>query len=104
MIKQKSEDYVSKEIDLGHLSDEERKSLIEICNDTAKAGIALLLESSEFRMALAHSEGLLFLHGCEMEGLESGKPTPEEWVNSVNKLTRAIKELKDFIGAIDEKE
>lgn len=28
---------------------------------------------------------LVHLHGCEQEGLQSGKPTPEQWFNAVNK-------------------
>ena len=35
---------------------------------------------------------LVFLHGCEQEGLESGMPTPEQWEQAVDAAHRALKE------------
>ena len=36
-------------------------------------------------------EALVFLHGCEQEGLESGMPTPEQWEQAVDAAHRALK-------------
>lgn len=33
---------------------------------------------------------LVHLHACEQEGLQSGKPTPEQWFNAVNKAHDAL--------------
>jgi len=33
---------------------------------------------------------LVHLHGCEQEGLQSGKPTPEQWFNAVNKAASVL--------------
>ena len=39
-------------------------------------------------------EALVFLHGCEQEGLESGMPTPEQWEQAVNAAHKALKEAR----------
>lgn len=36
------------------------------------------------------AEKLLHLHLCEQEGLLSGKPTPKQWIEAVNKLSDAL--------------
>jgi hypothetical protein len=39
-------------------------------------------------------EALVFLHGCEQEGLESGMPTPEQWEQAVVAAHKALKEAR----------
>lgn len=34
---------------------------------------------------------LVFLHGCEQEGIESGMPTPEQWTQAVDNAVIALK-------------
>lgn len=41
----------------------------------------------ELREALSE---LVHLHACEQEGLLSGKPTPEQWINAVNKAAKSL--------------
>lgn len=33
---------------------------------------------------------LVHLHACEQEGLQSGRPTPEQWFNAINKAHDAL--------------
>lgn len=33
---------------------------------------------------------LVHLHACEQEGLQSGRPTPEQWHNAINKAHDAL--------------
>lgn len=34
---------------------------------------------------------LVFLHGCEQEGIESGMPTPDQWEQAVDNAVIALK-------------
>lgn len=36
------------------------------------------------------AQELVHLHACEQEGLSSGKPTPQQWFDAVNKLSNKI--------------
>jgi hypothetical protein len=40
------------------------------------------------------SSEILHLHLCEQEGLSSGMPTREQWIEAVNKLSEAINKYK----------
>ena len=37
---------------------------------------------------------LVFLHGCEQEGIESGMPTPDQWEQAVDNAVMALKGVK----------
>ena len=37
---------------------------------------------------------LVFLHGCEQEGIESAMPTPEQWEQAVDNAVMALKGAK----------
>jgi len=37
---------------------------------------------------------LVFLHGCEQEGIESAMPTPEQWEQAVENAVIALKGAK----------
>ena len=39
---------------------------------------------------------LLHLHNCEMEGIESGQPTPEQWFKAVEDAEKALINLKEI--------
>jgi hypothetical protein len=36
------------------------------------------------------AENILHLHLCEQEGLQSGQPTPQMWMEAVDKLSEAL--------------
>ena len=36
-------------------------------------------------------EKLVHLHNCEQEGIESGKPTPGQWIEAVKNAEDALK-------------
>ena len=40
------------------------------------------------------AESLLFLHGCEQEGLSSGKPSFADWIHATNNLQNEIDRFK----------
>jgi len=40
-------------------------------------------------------DNLLFLHGCEQEGIESGQPTKEQWLEAVDKGIEALKKATE---------
>lgn len=61
--------------------------LIDWAKDIQFFPFSLKNESNEIREAL---EELVHLHGCEQEGLQSGRPTPEQWLNAINKAHDAL--------------
>lgn len=48
---------------------------------------SLLQHYDELKKA---SQELVHLHACEQEGLSSGQPTPQQWFDTVNKLSVLI--------------
>jgi hypothetical protein len=58
---------------------------------TADANIALIAAAPDLLGAL---ERLVFLHGCEQEGLESGKPSATDWMNAVHAAESVIQRAK----------
>ena len=59
---------------------------IEKCSCTRSGGI-----DEDIQPIIDALEHLVFLHGCEQEGLESGMPTPEQWEQAVDAAHRALK-------------
>ena len=60
----------------------------EVCNCTRSGGI-----DEDIQPIIDALEHLVFLHGCEQEGLESGMPTPEQWEQAVDAAHRALKDV-----------
>jgi len=38
------------------------------------------------------AQKLLHLHLCEMEGIESGQPTPDQWAEAVDELSQILED------------
>jgi|SRR5690625_3221987 len=52
-------------------------------------------QADRIRTLESAASKLIDLHMCEMEGLSSGQPTPEEWMDAVDALSEALKEQSD---------
>lgn len=46
---------------------------------------------------------LIFLHCCEQEGISSGVPSPQEWINAVDEATEALADLDALLGKIPDR-
>lgn len=62
----------------------------EVCNCTRDSGIDEDLQPIVNALYDALAD-LVFLHGCEQEGIESGMPTPEQWEQAVDNAVIALK-------------
>jgi hypothetical protein len=64
------------------------------------AKLAGLSESVNGKLIEA-AENLLHLHLCEQEGLLSGKPTREQWLTAVDKLSEALQSIGEVSDAVE---
>lgn len=51
-------------------------------------------QSTRIRELEGAASKLAHLHMCEMEGLSSGQPTPEEWMDAVDALSEALRKTE----------
>jgi hypothetical protein len=56
-------------------------------SEISEAIADLIEQSPSLYHALAK---LVHLHGCEQEGLSSGKPTPQQWMDAINEASAAL--------------
>lgn len=70
---------------------EDRMSALQLDNYQRrlfKAGVEFgRNESKELYIAATQ---IVHLHLCEQEGIGSGQPTPKQWLDAVDKLSKAI--------------
>lgn len=60
--------------------------------DAAMFGATWMKQEKDKEIAAlkAASKELIHLHMCEQEGIESGKPTPRQWMDAVYKLSELV--------------
>lgn len=68
----------------------------QICGDTKKDEEMIdccedcYAPKKKYEKVVLALEKLVFLHGCEQEGIESGQPTPDQWIKAVNEAEEAL--------------
>ena len=65
----------------------------EVCNCTRSGGIDEDMRPIVDALYDALAD-LVFLHGCEQEGIESAMPTPDQWEQAVDNAVIALKGAK----------
>lgn len=62
------------------------------CKKETKANAKLIAAAPDLLKVL---QELIFLHQCEMEGLQSGRPTANQWLETIKKGELAISKALD---------
>lgn len=75
-----------------------RKKFTENAEQFDALMVEMLTENETLKTEKAALEqaldGLIYLHNCEMEGIESGKPSPEKWTAAILAAEQVIATLE----------